>query len=306
LRFLSTGLHLGSFRNWESVFVFNPDPRDDGWFIDDILVTDVLAGPATITADIKDNSDLPECGVTCTTVNAYLSCNDEPSQSGPCVTTVSPGHPVALSAENSTFDRCAGGILQHRFWLDADGDGRVNNQIDEMLRDWTESHDLHVAPQGDTAYLVEVRCSTAPECLDVATALIDVDCPVGPLGLGVGSSSETAFLGDNRRGTREIRFGESGLLFWPTAATVDLIRGDLDKLRATRSLAETVDACLLDNATDAISTVTSDTPSPGTGYYYLVRSAGKCNFVAGGSYGEVGESVARDPQIDLDPDRCPE
>jgi hypothetical protein len=306
LRFLSTGLHLGRDRNWESAFVFNPDPRDDGWFIDDVHVTDVLSEPATVTADLKDNSALPECGVTCSEVNASLSCNGGSPNAVPCAMTIAPGRKVALSAEKSNVDQCMGGVVQYRFWLDSDGNGNVNAPVDELLRDWAESHDLNVAPLGTAAFLVEVRCSTAPECRDVATARVAVDCPVGPDGLVEGSSDESTFLGENSLGAREVRFGDSGLLFWPTAATVDLLRGNLGELRASGSLAGTVDSCLLDNATDASSATTADLPSPGTGYYYLVRSASKCNFTAGGSYGKVGEWVARDAAIGQDPERCPD
>ncbi len=35
-------------------------PRDDGWWIDDVSVTDTLSTPADFSTDDKDNSSLPE------------------------------------------------------------------------------------------------------------------------------------------------------------------------------------------------------------------------------------------------------
>jgi len=59
LRFLEAGLKAGGHEDWESLFNFNPDPADDGWFIDDVTITDTLAVPATVSVDTKDNSLLP-------------------------------------------------------------------------------------------------------------------------------------------------------------------------------------------------------------------------------------------------------
>jgi len=60
LRFLNTSLELGTTETWEEAFVYNPDPTDDGWWIDDVTVTDVLTTPATPAADINVNSGLPD------------------------------------------------------------------------------------------------------------------------------------------------------------------------------------------------------------------------------------------------------
>jgi len=59
LRFLETGLKVGSFVDYETLFVHNPHPGDDGWWIDDVTITDTLATAATLAVDNKDNSLLP-------------------------------------------------------------------------------------------------------------------------------------------------------------------------------------------------------------------------------------------------------
>jgi hypothetical protein len=59
LRFLTSGDHIGTILHWEGAFVNNPDPGDDGWFIDEVTVTDTLATPATRSEDVKPNDHLP-------------------------------------------------------------------------------------------------------------------------------------------------------------------------------------------------------------------------------------------------------
>lgn len=60
LRMLSTGLKAGAWETWEQIFTFNPDPGDDGWWIDDVSVTDAVADSGTLAIDTRDNSALPQ------------------------------------------------------------------------------------------------------------------------------------------------------------------------------------------------------------------------------------------------------
>jgi hypothetical protein len=55
IRFLGTSLK-SSFRSWEQIYQFNPTPNDDGWWIDDVTVSDTLEHPASLAVDVKDNS----------------------------------------------------------------------------------------------------------------------------------------------------------------------------------------------------------------------------------------------------------
>jgi hypothetical protein len=57
LRLLQTGIQFIA-PTWEDTFSFNPTARDDGWFVDDITVTDTLVQAADLTVDTKDNLDL--------------------------------------------------------------------------------------------------------------------------------------------------------------------------------------------------------------------------------------------------------
>ena len=47
----NTDLKVGSFESWEELLALNPNPGDDGWWIDDVTVSDALAAPATLAID---------------------------------------------------------------------------------------------------------------------------------------------------------------------------------------------------------------------------------------------------------------
>ena len=60
VRFLASTLKPASFgETWQEVFNWNPDPGDDGWWIDDVLVEGRLMQAADVTVDTKPNDSLP-------------------------------------------------------------------------------------------------------------------------------------------------------------------------------------------------------------------------------------------------------
>jgi hypothetical protein len=72
LRFLATGQKLGGFAaTWQEWQPINPTGFDDGWFIDDVMISDALEEPATVSIDTKDNTavkadwDFDGIGSTC-------------------------------------------------------------------------------------------------------------------------------------------------------------------------------------------------------------------------------------------------
>jgi hypothetical protein len=154
--------------------------------------------------------------------------------------------------------------------------------------------------------LTEVRCATDPECIDATQVSVEVRCPVGPDGLGAASPDDTPFLGRSSKRGRDLIFTSRSTLAWPSSATVDVVRGDLDVLRAGGAVQGTLIACLLDNEPDANELTDRMLPRPRNGLFYLARSADKCNLAAGGSYGGVGEAQDRDAAIAGDPIRCPD
>jgi hypothetical protein len=60
LRFVLTSVQPPGHISWEDTFMWNPVPYDDGWYVDDLRVSQTLgAASATVTLDAADNSALP-------------------------------------------------------------------------------------------------------------------------------------------------------------------------------------------------------------------------------------------------------
>ena len=194
VRMLTTGIKLQT--TWQAAFGYEESvPVEDGWFIDDFRVKDAITSPATLEGDVKanvsecsvnlnacvDDTDcaggadvcrFPQCGLTCSDVTADLV-------SDPTVPLAAPGQVVELSAIDSTSDRCVGGVLQYRFWIDEDdgGSGSFEPGTDTVLRNWSENPFLLQAPGEGTDYAVDVRCSAATSCLNTAHHTVTVTCP---------------------------------------------------------------------------------------------------------------------------------
>ncbi len=56
IRFITNSIKAGSAETLEDLFYLNPHPGDDGWFIDDIMVTGTVDAPEAWTADEADTS----------------------------------------------------------------------------------------------------------------------------------------------------------------------------------------------------------------------------------------------------------
>jgi len=71
LRFLVTGLKLAGTDTWADFGV--SDERDDGWWIDDVTVTNTLSTPAVPAVDANPNTDLPGFGAECAPVRPAVA-----------------------------------------------------------------------------------------------------------------------------------------------------------------------------------------------------------------------------------------
>jgi len=268
LRFLTTALDNGGSYSYQGVFNHNPDPGDDGWWIDDVAITDVLTSPATVSVDDIDNSSLPDCGAGCSSVSAVLGAT-------PAEALVAPGSVVELDLLDSTADSCVDGVLQFRFWEDQDADGQVGAANDKLLRDWTNDALIVAAPTQSTAYVGEVRCSTAPGCNGSAARLVAVNCPAsGALG-----------------GFPAVTATSPATLEWGTAIDAEFTSGELSTVNsyATHASGALIGASSFD--------ISSDLPAVGQGDWYLFRGPG---VLGSGSYcndtttWDAGGAPARD------------
>jgi hypothetical protein len=195
VRMLVSSLKINT--TWQAAFNFTISrPGDDGWWVDDVRIKDAITTPATLAADVKANTNgcavggaacsndadcggngpclFPTCGASCNVVTPNLQADPPGALAGP-------GQVVELSAKTSAADRCAGGVLQFRFFVDGDNsqgpfDGGTN---DTLLRNWSENPTILQAPTDDTRYGVDVRCSSLTSCTASAQLPVNVVCPWG-------------------------------------------------------------------------------------------------------------------------------
>jgi len=271
LRFLLTSLDNGSSTTYQNTFQHNPDPGDDGWWIDDITIDRTLTSPAIMSNDDTDNSALPGCGAVCNSVSATLT-----SDPGPPL--AAPGQVVELSALASVADRCLDGALQFQFWRDGDGDGAGGGVSDTLLRSWTDNPFYVDAPIDTIPYAVTVRCSEDHACTGDAGLTVVVTCPSSS---GVG-------------GFPVVTAPNTNTLSWNGATDAEYARGDL----ATLASYTTTASGPLSAATSF--DISSDNPSSGTASWYLFRLPGTvgpgafCNETVTWN---AGGAPARDPAL---------
>src|SRR6185503_12838585 len=151
-RFVTTSIEVSDAVTMQQALAWNPVEADDGWYIDDIKVTNTLTSAATVTVDTADRTSLPGCGPVCTAVTAGLSASPP--------TTGAPGQLAELDASSSFADRCTDGVLEFQFWADLNGNGILGDAGDHLLRGFTTDPVILQAPDRTTRYGVEVRCST--------------------------------------------------------------------------------------------------------------------------------------------------
>jgi hypothetical protein len=210
IRLLNTDLKAGGFETWESIFTFNPSPGDDGWWIDDVTITNTLTSPATISSDDKVAS-YPGCGNTCNTVDALVMTD-------PAGSLAAPGQVIELDGIASVADRCLDGVLQYQFWIDGDSNNVGGDPADTLMRNWTDNPSIVDAPIRTTNYVVNVRCSTATTCVGTTSVYVPVNCP---------SSGNLGFP--------TVTVDNTGTANWGSLQAFEWVRGDLVTVGSTGS-----------------------------------------------------------------------
>ncbi|MCP3981018.1 MAG: S8 family serine peptidase [bacterium] len=263
LRFLTTGVKAGTFETHEQIFAHNPDPGDDGWWIDDITVTNALTAPVTLSVDDNPNTALPECGNTCNVATADLRTT--PIAEPPITSLDTPGRAIELNAAGSFVDQCISGVLQYRFSSDIEG----------VLREYSGDPTILVAPTADTVYTVEVRCSSDALCSGFDNLAVAVDCP---------TSSKT------------IGFADKNSFIWEVgnvAQDAVFVQGEGRAEIAAR--APSIVSTPTPTSSAGAHDVSGSTPAPYELEWWLIRTAGDptpCNVTW--SSGGAGEQAGRD------------
>jgi hypothetical protein len=297
---------------WRDVFGLSDISFDDGWYIDDVHIEGAFTSALTLSPDTGVIATPLACG-TCSAVTPALTAT-------PSVLPA-PGQIVTLSAWNSTVDACPSGVLQFQFWNNNNGNGVVGDAGDILLRDWTDNATFVDAPPLTTQYGVKARCSTNPNC-DSATnstvLIVPVTCP----GVGQGPFTQTITM-TKVPGQPGAEPHPAVTINWPTAESVDAIRGSLNGTPvdpatqvlkrtpvATSSFENTVNLCLATNSALATSLAEDVDPGAGSGFYYLVRGQQQ-NYTTGAvkERGGVGAFCntprPRDTELAMDPVVCP-
>jgi hypothetical protein len=291
LRFLFTSIEVNPAVLVTDALGADPDnPGDDGWYVDNIVMTDTLTSPATILSDATNNNGLPACA-NCTTITASLVADDTQLDA--------PGQVVELDASGSTADFCSSGVLQFRFWEDLFSDGVLTLGVDPLLRDWLDNPILLDAPDGNIRYAVQVRCSSNLACgTPAAFVTVGVTCPGLGGDLDPGPFSQTVNVGKGTSPTIN--------LTWTSSSLVDAIRGNLNTLRSTSgNFTGAIEACIANN-TSTNSVADSTVLSAGLGKFYLVRRADvQCNEQGTWSTETASEVPGRNTETNLDSDTCP-
>ncbi|HXV74833.1 MAG TPA: hypothetical protein VD788_00825, partial [Candidatus Polarisedimenticolaceae bacterium] len=247
LRFMYTDLKTSAGTTWESLFALNPGPGDDGWWIDDLRVTNTLDTPADILNDDKDNSGLPaSCGTNCTTITMAVTRD-------PVSTLTAPGQVVEFDATNTSANRCLDGTLQYQFWRDGNANNMGGDPLDTLLRGWTDNPVLIDAPTSTTNYVVEARCSTATTCVNRSAINVAVNCPASG---ALVFPTITSLDGDS--------------LMWTGSETYNWARGNLITLDG--SYTPTGSAIGVGPGTSF--SISGDVVAPGAGNWYLFRRPG--------------------------------
>lgn len=255
LRWLFTSIQYGDIRTPEDAFHWNPVPCDDGWYVDDVRVSQTLGiGASTASLDPADRSSLPGCAVACGGVTAALSLT--PS-SGPA-----PGggaSTVALSAAASTAGGCPGGQLVHEFRVDADGNGAIHDPADWAIAEESFSpYAAGTAPLRTTGYGVRVRCASEPACGDEVVIPFVVHCPPPAAYSPDAWWTSLRFDGPDHSSTHA------------AGQVMDVVRGRLSALRTAGSFG--AESCHRDNWPYP-ATYDPERPPSGDGFYYLIRGS---------------------------------
>ncbi len=264
---------------------FAPRPTDDGWYIDDVQISNTLTTPATVSADTVANTGLPACPANCSSVTASLVATP--------ASLAGPGQQVVLDASGSVADTCIGGTLQYKFWAGS-----------TTVQGWSDIGSFVDAPTVATTYTVTVRCSTAPACTGTASTAVSVSCPT------TGTLTWTGPLSINKTGgLGGVEPDQAVRISWGASGWTDVVRGDLVALRANKSFAASVLACAL-NDTLGTSVTDGSIVQPGTGLYFLAGGA-TCNVdpfsYSSGAPTERGSNLTpttRDAQTSEEPLTC--
>jgi hypothetical protein len=262
MRTLVAGVKVGGNTTYEQAFQSNPDPGDDGWWVDNVEFTDAIDSAAVVSAD-TNNPNLADCPNTCGSVVANL--DTEPGGNPPIP---SPGNTVTLNAAGTTNDACINGTLLYQF-----------SKNGTVVQSFTTDTTYTDAPAATALYEVEVKCSADPAgspgpCTDTDDLTVVVNCP-GDYDMQIRADAGGAFdLFDGTSPLGPIHF--------------DWVRGDFT---LSSGIPAGSYATLEANTVSSGNTfpASGGNPASNTGFWYLAKKGGALctNFCNCAEWGET-------------------
>jgi len=152
---------------------------DDGWYIDDIKLTDLRVAASAIDPDPSDGlSVCPSRGDpdNCGEITLRVAGSAVDARTGGTVLRApsgAAGTEVTLDARRSTAgpsgQECLVGLLEYQ-WSALDATGAVS----QVVAPFSPDGEAVVAPTDDADYLLESRCSSDLSCAAAATIRVEV------------------------------------------------------------------------------------------------------------------------------------
>jgi hypothetical protein len=281
-------------------FGWDQNANDDGWWIDDIVLTGAVTQQLVPNADTTPRtgscpSDPCDQSIADAGTAAVLDVTDTSGRALDGATFVPMrGQTLRLSGAASTLPGgCVNGVAEYRF---------ERNGV--VAQDWSTSPVFFDAPEATTRYRLLVRCSTDYTCTSVAGAVRDVGVlsgEGGDIALGAWGSPF-----DPATGVTYDRLAHTTTIRWwsPGTAPSDVYRGRIGPgisrgsleppiwRLATSGAAGSEAACLLNGVagtsetappagpggsrgtSGALTQASDPDPAPGFGTYYMVAPGG--------------------------------
>jgi len=256
LRFLVSTVRYPYGQTYDDYYHFNPAPWDDGWYVDDVrLSQSVSTGSTTVTLDSADRSALPGCPFACSIVPVLESV---PS---PCP---APGNTVVLNAGNSVVNGCPPDSVLYAFWRDGNADGELGAPPDWILDASSASTLAWTLNDGPVSFGANIRCGTIPTCTASAAVTVPLECPqpgvFNPFAWYAKLRAHTS--NEPYAGWQYLSFGP-----YPPPDEADWARGTLSSLRGLGGFGQAV--CEYDDGGGALDI--EEDPPVGDGFYYVAR-----------------------------------
>jgi hypothetical protein len=158
--------------------------RDDGWYLDDVNFRGLSSTAITLTTDNQAHS--PTCPLSnCSSITARFTGSDYITRTNGLdddvdgttdetdegkFTTVSSDAPLrnidlnGADTANPTTSNCINGVVQYRYFVDADFNGTFNASVDTLIRDFSENPRATAASACAQTIQMDARCSSLTSC----------------------------------------------------------------------------------------------------------------------------------------------